>query len=80
MLATDIMKQKKIANDDLHVYFGQLMGMSDSVTEALSDRGYNVVKVGGGNVIINTSHFQISVCWGGTLKAMHRVVIGYIKI
>eukprot|EP01086_Lenisia_limosa_P017774 TRINITY_DN9213_c0_g1_i1.p1 TRINITY_DN9213_c0_g1~~TRINITY_DN9213_c0_g1_i1.p1 ORF type:complete len:519 (+),score=142.73 TRINITY_DN9213_c0_g1_i1:120-1676(+) len=45
VLATDIMKQKKIANDDLHVYFGQLMGMSDSVTEALSDRGYNVVKL-----------------------------------
>jgi len=40
----DIMKQKGIKNDDSHVWFGQLYGMSDHISFNLAYRGYNVAK------------------------------------
>jgi len=43
-LIMDIMKQKGIKNDDNHVWFGQLYGMSDHISFNLAHRGYNVAK------------------------------------
>ncbi|MDU8886156.1 proline dehydrogenase family protein [Yeosuana sp. MJ-SS3] len=43
-LIIDIMKQKGIKNDDSHVWFGQLYGMSDHISFNLAHRGYNVAK------------------------------------
>ncbi len=40
----DKMKELKIANDDVRVYFSQLYGMSDHITYNLADAGYNVTK------------------------------------
>jgi len=38
------MKEKKIENTDSHVYFAQLLGMSDHISYNLSDAGFNVAK------------------------------------
>jgi len=43
-LIMDIMKQKGIKNDDSHVWFGQLYGMSDHISFNLAHRSYNVAK------------------------------------
>ena len=43
-LIMDIMNQKGINNDDSHVWFGQLYGMSDHISFNLAHRGYNVAK------------------------------------
>jgi proline dehydrogenase len=40
-LIMDKMKAKSLENDNPHVYFGQLYGMSDNITFYLSDKGYN---------------------------------------
>ncbi|MBD2699717.1 proline dehydrogenase family protein [Spirosoma sp. BT702] len=38
------MKQLSIANDDPHIYFAQLLGMSDNISYNLANSGYNVAK------------------------------------
>jgi proline dehydrogenase len=43
-LIMDKMKAKFLENDNPHVYFGQLYGMSDNITFYLSDKGYNAAK------------------------------------
>lgn len=43
-LVMDKMKAKGLQNDDMHVFFGQLYGMSDNITFYLSDKNYHVVK------------------------------------
>lgn len=43
-LALDQMKEKKIAKNDLRVWFGQLYGMSDHITFNLAKLGYGVAK------------------------------------
>lgn len=40
----DLMKEKNIANNHPHVYFSQLLGMSDHISYNLAKNGYNVVK------------------------------------
>ena len=44
MHLVDKMKELNIANDNPHVYFSQLYGMSDHITYNLADAGYNVTK------------------------------------
>ena len=43
-LVMDTIKNKGLAKDVENVYFGQLYGMSDNITYALSANGYNVAK------------------------------------
>ena len=43
-LVMDKMEAKGLKNENPHVYFGQLYGMSDNITFYLSDKGYNVAK------------------------------------
>ncbi|RZK69662.1 MAG: proline dehydrogenase [Pedobacter sp.] len=43
-LLAELMDQHKIAHDHHHVYFAQLLGMSDNLSFNLSDAGYNVAK------------------------------------
>ena len=43
-LVMDKMKAAGLQNDNPHVYFGQLYGMSDNNTFYLSDKGYNAAK------------------------------------
>ncbi|WP_313216399.1 proline dehydrogenase family protein, partial [Soonwooa sp.] len=43
-LIMDKMKTKDLANDNPHIYFGQLYGMSDNITYYLADKAYNVAK------------------------------------
>lgn len=43
-LLAELMDQYKIAHDHHHVYFAQLLGMSDNLSFNLSDAGYNVAK------------------------------------
>lgn len=43
-LIMDKMKAGNLENDNAHVYFGQLYGMSDNITFFLSERDYNVAK------------------------------------
>ncbi len=38
------MKQMGIMPDDLHIYFAQLLGMSDNISYNLANAGYNVAK------------------------------------
>ncbi|QHI35019.1 Proline dehydrogenase 1 [Kordia antarctica] len=40
----EIMEAKQIANNDTHVWFGQLYGMSDHISFNLAKAGYNVAK------------------------------------
>ena len=39
------MKEKKIKSNDKRIWFSQLYGMSDNISFALADMGYNVVKL-----------------------------------
>ena len=39
-----LMEEAGLANDDHRIYFAQLYGMSDNITYALADAGYNVAK------------------------------------
>ncbi|MBS1528602.1 MAG: proline dehydrogenase family protein, partial [Bacteroidetes bacterium] len=43
-LLADLLNEKSIAHDHPHVYFSQLLGMSDNLSFNLADAGYNVVK------------------------------------
>lgn len=43
-LVMDRMKEKGLANEDSHFYFGQLYGMSDNITFFLGSKNYNVSK------------------------------------
>lgn len=43
-LLAELMDEHKIGHDHQHVYFAQLLGMSDNLSFNLSDAGYNVAK------------------------------------
>ncbi|HEX3386096.1 MAG TPA: proline dehydrogenase family protein, partial [Mucilaginibacter sp.] len=43
-LLADLLNEKSIAHDHPHVYFSQLLGMSDNLSFNLADAGYNVAK------------------------------------
>lgn len=43
-LLADLLNEKKIAHNHSHVYFSQLLGMSDNLSFNLADAGYNVAK------------------------------------
>jgi len=43
-LLTELIDEKGIAHNHPHVYFAQLLGMSDNLSFNLSDAGYNVAK------------------------------------
>ncbi|MGZ3901372.1 MAG: proline dehydrogenase family protein [Bacteroidia bacterium] len=43
-LLVQLMKEKNIAPNDKHIYFSQLLGMSDHISYNLSLNGYNVAK------------------------------------
>ena len=45
MQLVKIMKEKKIKSNDNRIWFSQLYGMSDNISFALADMGYNVVKL-----------------------------------
>ena len=45
MQLVKIMKEKKIKSNDKRIWFSQLYGMSDNISFALADMGYNVVKL-----------------------------------
>jgi proline dehydrogenase len=40
----DLLNEKKVQHDHPHVYFSQLLGMSDNLSFNLADAGYNVAK------------------------------------
>ncbi|MFA9191641.1 proline dehydrogenase family protein [Flavobacterium sp. FZUC8N2.13] len=40
----ELMQQKNIANNDIRIWFGQLYGMSDTISFNLAANGYNVAK------------------------------------
>ena len=40
----DLLNEKKVSHDHPHVYFSQLLGMSDNLSFNLADAGYNVAK------------------------------------
>lgn len=44
LLASEIMTSKGIEKDNPHVYFAQLLGMSDNLSFNLANAGYNVAK------------------------------------
>ncbi|MBC7744142.1 MAG: proline dehydrogenase family protein [Flavobacterium sp.] len=44
LLLAEFMDQKAITHSNPHVYFSQLMGMSDNLSFNLADAGYNVAK------------------------------------
>ena len=41
----DLMKNKKINNNDKRIWFGQLYGMSDNISFNLASKGYNIFKI-----------------------------------
>jgi proline dehydrogenase len=43
-LLADLLNEKKVLHNHTHVYFSQLLGMSDNLSFNLADAGYNVVK------------------------------------
>jgi len=43
-LLAELLDQNKVAHNHPHVYFAQLLGMSDNLSFNLSDAGYNVAK------------------------------------
>lgn len=43
-LLTQLMDEKKIPHNHAHVYFSQLLGMSDNLSFNLADAGYNIAK------------------------------------
>ena len=44
MLLTQLMKESNVDLKDKHIYFAQLLGMSDHISYNLSNAGYNVAK------------------------------------
>lgn len=44
MMLADLMKKKSIDAKNKHIYFSQLLGMSDHISFNLSNEGYNVAK------------------------------------
>jgi proline dehydrogenase len=44
MYLTDLMKKKNISPSNKHIYFSQLLGMSDHISFNLANAGYNVAK------------------------------------
>ncbi|WP_041616483.1 proline dehydrogenase family protein [Spirosoma linguale] len=44
LYCVELMKQLGIAPGDLHIYFAQLLGMSDNISYNLANAGYNVAK------------------------------------
>jgi proline dehydrogenase len=44
MTLANIMKKKNITESNKHIYFSQLLGMSDHISFNLADAGYNVAK------------------------------------
>ena len=44
LLLTELLKRKRIDRNNPHVYFAQLLGMSDNLSFNLADAGYNVAK------------------------------------
>ncbi|WP_256009529.1 proline dehydrogenase family protein [Desertivirga xinjiangensis] len=44
MILTELMKKQQLPEDHPHIYFAQLLGMSDNLSFNLSYFGYNVVK------------------------------------
>lgn len=44
LLLTSLMEEKEIETDHPHVYFSQLLGMSDHISYNLANAGYNVAK------------------------------------
>lgn len=44
LLLTQLMQQKNIAPSDKHIYFSQLLGMSDHISYNLANADYNVAK------------------------------------
>ena len=44
MALAELMNAKNIAHNDKHIYFSQLLGMSDHISYNLADAGYNVAK------------------------------------
>jgi proline dehydrogenase len=43
-LLCDLMEQRGLKNDHPHIYFAQLLGMSDHISFNLANLGYNVAK------------------------------------
>ncbi len=43
-ILADLLDEKKVLHNHPHVYFSQLLGMSDNLSFNLADAGYNVVK------------------------------------
>jgi proline dehydrogenase len=43
-LLSDLLNEKKVLHNHPHVYFSQLLGMSDNLSFNLADAGYNVAK------------------------------------
>lgn len=43
-LIMQLMQEKKLKNNDIHIWFGQLYGMSDHISFNLSHLGFNVAK------------------------------------
>jgi proline dehydrogenase len=43
-LLADLLNEKNIVHNHKHVYFSQLLGMSDNLSFNLADAGYNVAK------------------------------------
>jgi proline dehydrogenase len=44
MLVIDLMKEKNLPNNQPHIFFSQLLGMSDHISYNLASAGYNVSK------------------------------------
>lgn len=44
ILATKLLEEKNISQNDPRVYFAQLLGMSDNISFNLASAGYNVAK------------------------------------
>lgn len=44
LVLVDLMKKNNISNNHKHVYFSQLLGMSDHISYNLASEGYNVAK------------------------------------
>jgi proline dehydrogenase len=44
LMLVKLMEEKKISHEHKHIYFSQLLGMSDHISYNLADAGYNVAK------------------------------------
>jgi proline dehydrogenase len=43
-LLADLLNEKQVSHNHPHIYFSQLLGMSDNLSFNLADAGYNVAK------------------------------------